>query len=313
MGLRMTNITLLSTIALAAVCCAAPAHAQLARTFVSAATGNDANDCNRLTPCRTFQRAHDNTFDQGEVTVLDPGGYGAVTIRKSISIVNDGVGESGVLVSGGVNGITVNGGPATYVNLRGLTVQGIGFGGGTGLLFTGGFTLTITNCVFRNLTGDGIDFFPIGTAQLSVSNTLLADNGLDGLRTASPDGNSVKIDLHRVEARNNSIYGAYLVGVPGGLHTSIIDSVFSGSQAAIYVQGDGGRPSTAVVMHSALSNSGSGVQVVGNAFIAIGQSLIAGNASTWNTAEGGTVSSFGDNYVYGNFDGDRPMTIIARK
>src|SRR5262249_23107685 len=65
------------------------AKAQSARTFVSS-FGNDANDCSRSTPCRTFQAAHDKTFDQGVITVLDPGGYGAVIISKSLSIVNDG-------------------------------------------------------------------------------------------------------------------------------------------------------------------------------------------------------------------------------
>src|SRR5919199_6894899 len=101
---------------------ASPAQAQLARTFVSAANGNDANDCNRATPCRTFQTAHDKTFDQGEITVLDPGGYGAVTITKSIAIINDGVGEAGVLVSGGATGIIINAPAAAYVSLRGLTI-----------------------------------------------------------------------------------------------------------------------------------------------------------------------------------------------
>src|SRR5262249_34434415 len=101
-----------------------PAQAQMARTFVSAATGNDATDCNRATPCRTFQAAHDKTFDQGEITVLDPGGYGAVTISKSISIVNDGVGEAGMLVSGGATGIEVVAPDSGYVNIRGITIQG---------------------------------------------------------------------------------------------------------------------------------------------------------------------------------------------
>src|SRR5262245_51520252 len=107
-----------------------PAQAQLARTFVSAAIGNDANDCNRLTPCRTFQGAHDKTLANGEITVLDPGGYGAITINKAISIINDGVGEAGMLVSGGVNGVTINGGANDKVSLRGITIKGIGFGSG---------------------------------------------------------------------------------------------------------------------------------------------------------------------------------------
>src|SRR2546427_4527469 len=106
----MTKITSSLLVATLTGLClhAVPAQAQLARTFVSAATGNDANDCNRLTPCRTFQGAHDKTFDQGEIIVLDPGGYGAVTITKSISIVNDMAGEAGILVSGGAVGITIN-------------------------------------------------------------------------------------------------------------------------------------------------------------------------------------------------------------
>src|SRR5947208_13498090 len=99
---------------------AAPAEAQLSRTFVSAATGNDANNCDRPTPCRTFQGAHDKTNSQGEVTVLDPGGYGGLTITKSISIVNDGVGEASVLVSGGAIGILIQAPAAAYVNLRGI-------------------------------------------------------------------------------------------------------------------------------------------------------------------------------------------------
>src|SRR5262249_16222158 len=139
---------------------AAPAQAQLSPTFVSAATGSDANNCDRPTPCRSFQGAHDKTNDQGDITLLDPGGYGSVVITKSISIVNDGVGEASVLVSGGATGITVNGGAMTSVNLRGITVQGIGFGGGTGLVFNSGLALTITKCVFRNHTAHGIFFGP---------------------------------------------------------------------------------------------------------------------------------------------------------
>src|SRR5262245_47381452 len=159
----------------------APAQAQLARTFVSAAIGNDANDCSRVTPCRTFQAAHDKTFDQGEVTVLDTGGYGALTITKSISIANDS-GEASISVSGGGTGITINAGAAAYVNLHGLTIQGIGFGGGSGLRFNSGFSLTITDCTIRNHTGNGIEFFPRnGNANLSVVNTLVADNGGHGI------------------------------------------------------------------------------------------------------------------------------------
>src|SRR5215831_9237548 len=117
----MTKIASLFVATLLALSChVLSAQAQLARTYVSS-LGNDANDCNRLTPCRTFQRAHDATLASGEITVLDAGGYGAVTITKAISIINDGVGEAGVLVSGGFSGITINAGQFDNVALRGLT------------------------------------------------------------------------------------------------------------------------------------------------------------------------------------------------
>src|SRR5262249_52436544 len=131
--------------ALALLLPAASANAQLARTYVSAATGVDNGNCDRPTPCRTFQFAHDATLANGEITVLDPGGYGSVVINRTISIINDGVGEAGALVSGGGTGITVNGGVGDAVNLRGLTVKGIGFGGGKGIVFNSGKSLTIEN------------------------------------------------------------------------------------------------------------------------------------------------------------------------
>src|SRR6266705_5610992 len=142
----------------------ASAQAQLVRTCVSMAKGNDANassQCHCTTPCRTFATAAANTLADGEITVLDPGDYGGLTITRSISINNDSGGEASITVPGGNTGIVVNAvNGASYVNLRGLTIQGVGFGTTTGLVFSAGLTLTMTNCVVRNHTGDGIAFAP---------------------------------------------------------------------------------------------------------------------------------------------------------
>src|SRR5437899_9637373 len=127
----------------------ASAQAQLVRTCVSLAKGSDANSssfCHCTTPCRTFATAHANTFSDGEITVLDPGDYGGLTITKSISINNDSGGEASITVSGNATGIIINAPAAGYVNLRGITIQGVGFGTTTGLLFNTGLFLTITNC-----------------------------------------------------------------------------------------------------------------------------------------------------------------------
>ena len=192
------------------------AQAQLARTVVSAASGNDANDCSRATPCRTFQTAHDKTLSDGEVTVLDPGGYGGLTITKSISIVNDGVGEASILVSGGAVGIVINAGAGAYVSLRGITIQGIASGGGTGLRFNSGLHLTMTNCVIRNHTADGIEFAPtdLNRHNLSISNTLVAENGAHGIHVHSTSGGEprIKATFNRVEVYGNSRDGIFLNG-----------------------------------------------------------------------------------------------------
>ena len=65
----------------------ASSHAQVTRTWVSV-PGSDDNPCSREAPCRTFHKAHERTIPGGEITVLAPGNFGAVTITKSISISN---------------------------------------------------------------------------------------------------------------------------------------------------------------------------------------------------------------------------------
>src|ERR1041385_4496677 len=73
------------------------AHAQATRTWVSG-VGDDANPCSRTAPCKTFAGAISKTASAGEISVLDPGGFGAVTITKSITINGDGT-LAGILAS----------------------------------------------------------------------------------------------------------------------------------------------------------------------------------------------------------------------
>jgi len=318
----MTRIACLAGPAVVLALClpVVPANAQLSRTFVSAATGNDANNCDRPTPCRTFQGAHDKTNPDGEITVLDAGGYGSVKITKSISIVNDGVGEASTLVSGGATGITVDAGAAGYVNLRGITVQGIGFGGGFGLKLLSAFSLTISKCVFRNHTGEGIDFNVNGqgTVSAAIVDTLVADNGGIGIfvRPTAPFTN-VQVSLDRVAMYGNSFDGLSVDGGanPGGvINVSVVDSIsaHNGGDGFQASTNSSGKATTLMLMHSvAANNKGAGLSASG-AVLRVGQSMITGNATTW-VSFGGVLQSFGDNYIAGNFDGDPPPPAIARK
>jgi hypothetical protein len=112
----MIKIETLPTIAAALFACglsAAPAQAGPNRTWVSG-TGTDRGACTRPAPCRTFAFALTQTAAGGEIDVLDPAGYGAVTITKAISIVNDGVGVAAIGAGSG-NGITINAGASDSV------------------------------------------------------------------------------------------------------------------------------------------------------------------------------------------------------
>src|SRR5205807_7908763 len=110
---------------LAMMLAAAPANAQATRTWVSG-VGDDANPCSRTAPCKTFAGAISKTAPAGEINVLDPGGFGAVTITKSITISSVGF-EAGVLVSG-TNGIIISAGATDQIVLKGLDIEGLGTG-----------------------------------------------------------------------------------------------------------------------------------------------------------------------------------------
>src|SRR6187401_3237947 len=115
-------------LALAAMIATTPAHAQAVRTWVSG-VGDDLNPCSRTAPCKTFAGAISKTQAGGEINCLDPGGFGTVTITKSITI--DCEDTQGSILASGTNGVNVNDSatvtPNTIkVTLRGLSINGAG-------------------------------------------------------------------------------------------------------------------------------------------------------------------------------------------
>src|ERR1019366_2887805 len=178
-------------------------------------------------PCRTFNFALAQTASGGEIDVLDPAGYGAITITKAISIVNDGVGVAGILASSG-NGVTINAGATDSVHLRGLTIEGAG-SGSFGIHFTGGKSLAIENCVVRDFTNAGIDIVASTSSGFSVSNTIASNNGSVGIVIAAAGSAVVTSVLSNVTANNNNHDGIQVVGVTAGatINVTIADSVAS--------------------------------------------------------------------------------------
>src|SRR6266702_6646652 len=233
----------------------AAAQAQLVRTCVSMAKGSDSNsasNCHCTTPCRTFATAAANTLADGEITVLDPGDYGGLTITRSISINNDSGGEASITVSGGTTGIIVNAvNNASYVNLRGITIQGVGFGTTKGLTFNTGLFLTMTNCVVRNHTSNGIEVFPSSNSTLEVSNVVSADNGGRGIFLKPSGSGTVKAVFNRVEAYNNSNTGIQVdgSGSTGSVAATATDSVSAGNGANGFLAfSNAGTPPTSLMV-----------------------------------------------------------------
>jgi hypothetical protein len=108
---------------------AAPAEAQTAARAWVSGLGTDAAGCGAVTaPCRTPQYAFTNIVAaSGEIDILDPAGYGSITINH-ISIVNDGVGTAGMLAPAGGNAITINAGSTANVLLGRSVITGNGTG-----------------------------------------------------------------------------------------------------------------------------------------------------------------------------------------
>jgi hypothetical protein len=279
---------------------AAPAQAQ--RVFVSA-TGSDGNPCTFASPCRSFQHAHDTVAANGEIDVLDPAGYGAVTITKSISI--QGHGFSGITVASGGNGITINASSTDAVHLSGLLIEG-GHVGQNGIVFNGGQSLTVENCVVRNMFNDGLDFVSSATAtqKLVVSNSYFNDNRGEGVFVLplSSGGINAAIDRTGFHRNNNGLHVDGTQGT-GFLIVAVTDSVASNNSniGVLVVSSSDKSPTNLSLTHSLVEGNPTGVCAQGNnATLWLAQSTVMGNNYSFNAASGGIINSFLDNYIAAN-------------
>src|ERR1700760_4993761 len=143
----------------------AGAHAQATRTWVSG-VGDDVNPCSRTAPCKTFAGAISKTAAGGEIDVLDPGGFGTVTITQSITI--DGGDTMASILASATNGININAGATDYIVLRNLSINGAGTTLGlNGVNFLAGAKLTVENCVIFNFSQNGISIAPSTSSAMT--------------------------------------------------------------------------------------------------------------------------------------------------
>lgn len=306
----MTSFTKFCSAA-ALVACASPAFAQATRTWVSG-VGDDANPCSRTAPCKTFAGAISKTATGGEINAIDPGGFGAVTITKSITI--DGGGTFASILSANTNGIIING-PGIAVNLRNLSIDGANTTTGNGIRILQAGAVNIDRVALMNFAGT----FPNG-------------RGIT-IETAT---SGVKINVSNSSIYNANSHGIHSTPTAGDVALAVDNvSIARGGASAIDLR----ELTTASIYRSALTanRNGAGVTLeLTTATATIGNSLLAGNAVgvgnepaggaptaflygntiTRNTVAGlrinsGSMTSLGNNIIRGNTGNETPTTTIT--
>lgn len=214
---------------------AEPACAQATRTWISG-VGDDANPCSRTAPCKTFAGAISKTAAGGEINTLDSGGFGGVTITKSITLRAIGV-QAGVLVAG-TNGIVINAATTDKVVIEGLGLEGLKNNGSVpplnGILVVRAAEVLIRDCDIRNFD-TGILLQNMDQTRVTVDQTLLTGS-TNGIVINSAPG------VGHVKLFNSLLVGNTTVGVKvtnAGNDVFIANDQILGSVKSLDIQSGG--------------------------------------------------------------------------
>jgi hypothetical protein len=294
-----------------------PANAATtARTWVSG-VGNDVNVaalCSRTAPCATFAAAITVTQAGGEINCLDPGGFGAVTITQSVSILCGTAGEAGVLASGaGANGITINAGSTDVVYLSGLDFEGLN-SGLIGVQINSALRVTIQNCLIQGFF-DGIYVPTSNSMTLGIKDPTDTNNSSIGVDIVA-SGGTVYASIDHSLIQSNPGHGVLVNGFHGAVLLGISDSSMSlngGNGLSVF-----SGPANAkvnVIRSSFVTNGGLGIKADqssgGNASVIVGSSMFADDlGGAIGLVGGGTVYSLGNNQLSGPL-GNSPTPLSA--
>jgi hypothetical protein len=292
--MNKTRFTLSATALFAMILlCSSLAQAQATRTWVSG-VGDDVNPCSRTAPCKTFAGAISKTAACGEISVLDPGGFGAVTITKSITINGDGT-LAGILASL-VNGIVVNG-ANVVVNLRSLSINGA-CNGLNGIRFIQGSTLMIDNVSIVGFTGFGIDINRGAAAGgfVTIRNVTINNALGGGINVTQNNASAVRVNIERSQVFGSG--NAIKAGVNSIV--SARECHASGNATGFLADGTTARMDLDSCMST---NNGNGVKSDNGAILRIADCTLSSNITKGVSRGGaplGTVESYSINRIRGN-------------
>lgn len=287
------------------------AQAQATRTWVSG-VGDDANPCSRTAPCKTFAGAISKTATNGEIDALDPAGFGAVTITKSITIDGSPTTSAGIL-NAGVAGIIVNitngADVLRTVNLRGLSINGAGSGSNGIRIIVGSVAnskVNIENCFITgqqaSANARGIEDFRNNGGTLMVTNTTISNVGGAGI-VVDPNSNAGGgSGIVNVAISNSRVVGSgFGMNFGSNVKAVIYNSVIEGctNSGVFAIQNSAGLTEVSVD-HSVVNGNGTGFNASsGNTTIKVSNTTGLNNTTLFATAGGGQVLSYGNNQFSG--------------
>ncbi len=293
---------------------ASAAQAQATRTWVSG-VGDDVNPCSRTAPCKTFAGAISKTAKDGEISVLDPGGFGAVTITKSIYINGThGSGFGGILHSltnGMIINITDPLDVRKTVRIRSIDFNGASTGTNGISISTstlGGTQVHVEDCVIDGSTGNGINAtFGSGGGTLYVSDSYIHKNAT-GVRLSATSGFAVaNISNSHIEHNTTG------VDAQANAFATINGSVISSNAGdAVKTSGTGAtiNVSESVMAH----NTGAAANAsLSGTTIRAASNKVYNNGSSFLIAAGATIASDAENRVSGNGGGVAPNGVITKQ
>lgn len=284
-----------------------PANAQATRTWVSG-VGNDANPCSRTAPCKTFAGAISKTAAGGEINAMDPGGFGAVTITKSITI-DGGGGQIASALAAGTNGIIINAGANDVVTLRNIQINGVNgtpSPGLNGIRFIAGSSLIVENVRIFGFSQSGIDI-NLNTAsavRVMVVDTIVS-NSATGIFAKNAGSGRLTVSAQRVSLLRNGTVGFKGDATTGSaaIFCAISDSMVAGNATGVHAAGGpAGGVLIQITRSSVVNNVNTGVLADGSAtsVALLSNTLVSGNGTGLASAAGAQLDTYKNNSVNGN-------------
>jgi hypothetical protein len=285
------------------------AHAQATRTWVSG-VGDDVNPCSRTAPCKTFAGAISKTFINGEIDVLDEGGFGTINITKSMTIDGTyGGGFGSILASGATFGVLVNltsgitNDPLQTVRLRNLAITGTGASGtagtrtGTnGVRILSASNVYIENCLITDFSNRGITDERTTAGSIYLSDTTVRNCAQSGV-VLLPNSVALKAtaDHCRFEGNGNAGFVA-----DTNVSATVSNSIATGNVGAGFFAETSGAATKLNLESCESVNNGQGINSGTGASDVICSNVNVHNNGIGLNFSGGTIHSYGNNKVSGN-------------